>query len=100
MALAEYKGPSNCKDIFQHLVGEKIIACFEHDDKVWIVVEGNHAFVVGGFNGAFAVYWSEQPAEVQRVVAQRRKAIARNTRELRDMAGVTELQDTVLGQEP
>jgi hypothetical protein len=89
MALSEYRGPSNCKEIFQHLVGEKIVACFEHDRHVWIVVDGNHAFVIGG--SGFAVYRHELPAEVQRLVAQRRKAIERHNAELRDMAGVTEL---------
>lgn len=88
MALSEYKGPSNSSDIFQHLVGEKITACFEHDRRVWLVVESGHAFVVGGSGDSFMVYWREQPEKVQRVVDRRRKDIEQKTQELRDMAGV------------
>lgn len=91
MALSEHKGPSNSTDVFRHLVGEKIVACFEEDSKVWLVVESGHGFVVGGNGAAFAVYWRVDPAEVQRVIARRRKAIERHNAELRNLAGAKEL---------
>lgn len=91
MALSEYQGPSNKADIFQHLVGEKIVACFEHERRVWFVVESGHALVVGGSGSppSGSVYWRESPEKVQRIVRQRREEIEIKLREMRDMAGVS-----------
>ena len=86
--LRDYKGPSNSSEIFQHMVGEKVAACFQYERRVWLVTESGHAFVVGGSGDATTVFWQEMPEKVQRVIAERRRDIHQRIRELDDMAGI------------
>jgi hypothetical protein len=85
--LTDYKGPSNCNDIFQHLVGEEIKAAFMGDDGKIYVGSGD-AFVVGGSMGTYAVYWREQKGDVDMKVRARRASIEKKLAELRDLPGV------------
>ncbi len=91
--LTDYKGPSNSREIFQHLVGEKIVAAFEdykEHTTVWLVLESGDAFVLGGGPGQAwgPSFWRVPKAEVLRVVETRRANIRAGLAELRDMAGV------------
>jgi hypothetical protein len=92
--LTKYKGASNSREIFAHLVGEKIVAAFEsYEDgrtHVWLVLESGDAFVLGGGPGPACgpSFWKESKANVERVVAARRREIDHRLAELRDMAGM------------
>jgi len=86
--LTEYKGPSNRREVFRHLVGERIAAAFE-DEKghVMLALESGAAIVFGAPGGG-PTYWTATKEEVERIVAARRGVIERQLAELRDMAGV------------
>jgi len=84
MALQDYKGPSNNAEVFRHLVGERIAACFRDDEGlVWLVVESGTAIVLNA-----SAFWKESRERVDDVVLKRRRDIERKLQELRDLPGV------------
>lgn len=89
MSLADYKGPSNCSDIFRYLVGMKITATFQTEaaegTNTYIVDESGNAIV---FNSKHGSYWKESKADVAKVVERRRREIEAKLAELRDLPGV------------
>jgi len=65
--LTESKAPGNSREIFKHLVGEKITACFGVGSQIWIVCGSGSAFVVNN-----AAYWVENAEAVEKVIDKRR----------------------------
>jgi hypothetical protein len=92
VSLVKYIGPANSVEIFQHLVGEKITACFMEDGQIWLVLESGCALVVGPGggpeNGSFLVYWKERKDETSKVVSERLAHIRRQMAELQSAAGM------------
>lgn len=92
--LTDYKGPANHGDLFKHMVGERITACFEADGAIWIVGESGAALVLTQPSGrAFEgrsrpSFWMESAEEVEKVTSKRRKEIEANLAQLRDLPGV------------
>lgn len=94
--LSEYTGPSNNKDIFRYLVGEKIRAVFmaseprasSNNSYLWIVVESGEAFVLCSTGGGTPSFWKNDASKVEEVVRARRAEIQLKLDELGDMAGI------------
>lgn len=91
MALADYKGPANTPDVFRHLVGATVKACFQvpsvgsqgHD--TYIVDDSGCALV---FHHATGAYWRASAEDVNAVVSDRRREIRRKIDELNDLYGL------------
>lgn len=87
--LTNYKGPSNSSEVFQHLVGEKIVGAFQDSaGQVFIVVESGMSLVLSAIGSGSPAYWVKNEADTKEIVQKRRKEIEQKLAELRDMAGV------------
>lgn len=92
--LTECKEPSNSRAIFPYLIGEKVVACFEADGKIWIVTKSGPAFVLttqagrAGERTSAPCYWVESSAAVERVTSKRRAEIEAQLAKMRDLPGV------------
>jgi hypothetical protein len=85
--LTEYRGGSNSREVFRHILGERIVAAFE-DEKghVVLVMESGPAIVFGGrVDGLGPTYWTTSKEDIDMLVAERRKAIEGRLAELRDI---------------
>jgi len=88
MALDDYKGAANSNEVFQTLVGEKIVACFLNDrGDLYLVTKCGAALVVHP-NGEVLAWWVEKKADVDRIVAKRRAEIERKIAELRQLGSI------------
>ena len=89
MPLKDYTGPANSPEIFQHLVGERIVACFlAEEGRVWVVTESGDALSVGS-SQVPTVYWRVPKSKVDAFVGQRRAEIERKIRELAALPGIS-----------
>lgn len=90
--LTDYKGPANHPEVLKYLVGETIKGAFkDREGKIWIVLGSGAAMVLGTRGGGAPVYWSESPADVEIIVAERRAEIERYVAELRNLYGIAGL---------
>lgn len=93
--VANCTAPANDPRILEHLVGEKIVACFEAAPAglrqrryLYLVVESGHAVVLHNVDDTPLAFWVERPEGVKKVVDERKEAICEQLRRLRQMAGI------------
>lgn len=83
MPLTSFKGPANSSEIFQHLVGERIVCAFEdrNGDKVIILGSGK-GIAFGGNSGS---YWPISEEDCKKLIQRRQEELIRRQEELKAM---------------
>ena len=87
MSLADHKGSPSHPEMFKHLIGDTVKACFlDSDGRTWVLMTCGHAVVFAGPNGGTPTYWHELPESVARTVQERMASLKKKIAEVKDLA--------------
>lgn len=85
--IANYRGPSNHRELFPHLAGEKIDAVFaDGEGRVFLAFESGEGICFCAPGGGWPAYWKVDAHDLKKVVDDRRAVLNSLRAQLGDLA--------------